>query len=457
MYIPTDEGLKVNNLMDYSFFLTPVQKDLLLTEEVGRLYTLKQLSFCYVLDFKSENLGYISATHSRLEHSVITADYARYFFHKRQLEYTPLQELTETSALLHDIGHTACSHAFEKDTKRSQEQQVKNIIFGRTKNKGLTVAEVLENHGIDKKRVFDTITEQNNNPETLLISEFCDRLAYIVDDSHRCHTPIQLDKWKGGALSTAKSILEQNLEMTDKELFANLKNVKINEIYLEEDLSANRAGEYVGDSEWISFLVDLCISRTELFINVYGAPSNSKCVTLARNAAQIGQEEGWLRDDDLYYLGDEPLMEKFVKHKSTRKFAEQIKTKRLPDTALAIWLNEGEYNKLVPLKNNKDKRLEFEEKIGGLLDINPLSKWSVPKINFVAANKRGTIEELFKSCPEAVSYKAQHDAYVTRRLVVYANPKKDPEKVAQKAVSELGLEMPEDLITLRYFFQTIKA
>jgi len=445
--LPDDEGLKVNNLMNYAFFLTPVQKELLQTEEMGRLYTLRQLSFCYVLDFKSINMGHISATHSRLEHSIITADYVRYFFkEKNAWKYTPPQEFVELVALLHDTGHTACSHAFERDTKRSQEKQIENIIFGKTRNNGgLTVAEVLEKYDVDKRKVFEDITEKNENPETLLVSQFCDRLAYIIDDAHHSHEKVQLMNWKDGPIKAGQHILGSNLKMDEKELYVDLRNLTLSDGDLLEF-------EGLDDLEWLDCMANLCISRTQLFMNVYGSPSNSKCVTLARNAAQLGYEEKWLSDDDLFYLNDELLIKKFLQHDSTRDFAEQIKLRKLPDTALAVSLNEEDYKRLSPLKEKRDLRLEFEEKVGGLFDINPLAKFSIPKIGYVAKNKNGRLDEFSRLCSDIQSYKSMHDAWVTRRLVVYANKGQNPKKVAEKAVKELGLNtFEDDYISLRPF------
>ena len=169
------------------------------TKEFQRLRFIKQLGLA--------SYAYPSANHSRFEHSLGVAHFAKRFIDKllsREEEilfqyknhesydifagfFSRLKKdryVTILAALLHDIGHGPLSHVSEKLTNIMHEHWVKEILMGETEINQILV-------GFDEdfpKLIWDILSNsaQNPMPTAKLISGQLDidKIDYMLRDAH---------------------------------------------------------------------------------------------------------------------------------------------------------------------------------------------------------------------------------------------------------------------------------
>jgi len=158
------------------------------TVEMQRLRRIRQLGFSYLV--------YPGANHTRFEHSLGTYHLMNVLLDTLGVSKEEEKELLVAS-LIHDVGHGPYSHATEsvikKITGRSHED-VEDVIFEPMKEKNkeaTTIAEVLEEHRMDKRKIMGYIkgerTEYGGEMDfsKILNGEIdVDKMDYLVRDSY---------------------------------------------------------------------------------------------------------------------------------------------------------------------------------------------------------------------------------------------------------------------------------
>lgn len=158
------------------------------TVEMQRLRRIRQLGFSYLV--------YPGANHTRFEHSLGTYHLMNVLLDTLGVSKEEEKELLVAS-LIHDVGHGPYSHATEsvikKVTGRSHED-VEDVIFEHVKEKKkevTTIAEVLEEHRMDKRKIMGYIKGERAEYggemdfSKILNGEIdVDKMDYLVRDSY---------------------------------------------------------------------------------------------------------------------------------------------------------------------------------------------------------------------------------------------------------------------------------
>ncbi|QVJ95605.1 HD domain-containing protein [Mycoplasma mycoides] len=161
------------------YFDDVIYIQLINTYEMQRLRRILQLA--------GTQLAYPSATHTRFSHSIGTYYILKEFFkNKAFLKISSYeQKLVKIAGLLHDIGHGAFSHTFEKITHKNHEQYTSEIIL----NKKGNIYPILKKHHINPQDIVDIIngTYKNKIINLLVSSQIdADRFDYLKRDSISC-------------------------------------------------------------------------------------------------------------------------------------------------------------------------------------------------------------------------------------------------------------------------------
>ncbi|AME12366.1 HD domain protein [Mycoplasma mycoides subsp. mycoides] len=161
------------------YFDDVIYIQLINTYEMQRLRRILQLA--------GTQLAYSSATHTRFSHCIGTYYILKEFFkNKAFLKINSYeQKLVKIAGLLHDIGHGAFSHTFEKITHKNHEQYTSEIIL----NKKGNIYPILKKHHINPQDIVDIIngTYKNKIINLLVSSQIdADRFDYLKRDSISC-------------------------------------------------------------------------------------------------------------------------------------------------------------------------------------------------------------------------------------------------------------------------------
>ncbi|UKS53795.1 HD domain-containing protein [Mycoplasma feriruminatoris] len=161
------------------YFDDPIYFELINTYEMQRLRRVLQLA--------GTQLAYPSATHTRFSHCIGTYYILKEFFkNKAFIKISSFeQKLVKIAGLLHDIGHGAFSHTFEKITHKNHEQYTVEIIL----NKKGNIYPILKKHHINPQDIVDIIngTYKNKIINLLVSSQIdADRFDYLKRDSISC-------------------------------------------------------------------------------------------------------------------------------------------------------------------------------------------------------------------------------------------------------------------------------
>jgi HD superfamily phosphohydrolase len=188
------------------------------TAEMQRLRRIKQLGFAYLV--------YPGANHTRFEHSLGTYHLMDVLLDTLGVAKEGEKELLVAS-LIHDVGHGPYSHVTEplikKITGKSHED-IEDIIFKQDTEQSKNIAEVLEEHCVDKRKVMGYIKGERTESDDvhdfsrILNGEIdVDKMDYLVRDSYYTGVAygvvdnirlIQgLDFFKGSLIITEKGIL----------------------------------------------------------------------------------------------------------------------------------------------------------------------------------------------------------------------------------------------------------
>lgn len=166
--------------------------DIIRSPEIQRLYNIKQLGFAHLV--------FPGAHHTRLEHSLGTYYMAKKSGDILEISDDDKKNLT-VAAFLHDVGHGPFSHTLESLLRESLNISHVDIsekiilgefdIFNNSEKKYVNspnLCELLDKHGIDKKKVNEIIKGRRQNKQflsDLLVSVIdVDQLDYLTRDSY---------------------------------------------------------------------------------------------------------------------------------------------------------------------------------------------------------------------------------------------------------------------------------
>ncbi|AGJ90494.1 HD domain-containing protein [Mycoplasma putrefaciens] len=161
------------------YFDHPVYIEIINTSEMQRLRRILQLA--------GTQFAYPSATHTRFSHCIGVYHVLTEFFKNKAFQFIDKKEqmLVKLAGLMHDVGHTAFSHTFEKITNKSHEQYTAEII----KNPNGDINKILRNYQIDANDIVSIIqgTYKNKIINLLVSSQIdADRFDYLIRDSYNC-------------------------------------------------------------------------------------------------------------------------------------------------------------------------------------------------------------------------------------------------------------------------------
>ena len=188
------------------------------TVEMQRLRRIRQLGFSYLV--------YPGANHTRFEHSLGVYHLMNVLLDRLEVAKEEEKELLVAS-LIHDVGHGPYSHVTEPLIKRftgKSHEDIEDIIFGQDATLSKTIAEVLEEYRLDKRKIISYIKGERAEYEAervfakILNGEIdVDKMDYLVRDSYYTGVAygvvdnirlIQgLDFFKGSLVITEKGIL----------------------------------------------------------------------------------------------------------------------------------------------------------------------------------------------------------------------------------------------------------
>jgi HD superfamily phosphohydrolase len=155
------------------------------TVEMQRLRRIRQLGFSYLV--------YPGANHTRFEHSLGTYHLMNVLLSRLGVAKEEEKELLVAS-LIHDIGHAPYSHVTEPLIKKftgKRHEDIEDIIFKQDAEPSKTIAEVLEEHRLDKRKIMGYIKGEKaeygdkRDFSRILNGEIdVDKMDYLVRDSY---------------------------------------------------------------------------------------------------------------------------------------------------------------------------------------------------------------------------------------------------------------------------------
>ncbi|WP_026389283.1 HD domain-containing protein [[Acholeplasma] multilocale] len=181
------------------------------TPEMQRLRRILQLG--------GAQFAYPSASHTRSSHSLGVYHIVGMFLEGPGFSEVSKEDglLVRLAGLMHDFGHGAFSHTFEKITTRSHELYTADIITNPEGN----IAPILIKHGINPSDVVSVIdgTYPNKAINLLVSSQLdADRLDYLMRDSYNCgvnYANIDV-KW----LSRHAFVIDEKITFPKKTIYA---------------------------------------------------------------------------------------------------------------------------------------------------------------------------------------------------------------------------------------------
>ena len=154
------------------------------TAAMQRLRRIKQLGFAYLV--------YPGANHTRFEHSLGTYHLMNVLLDTLEVSRAEEKDLLVAS-LIHDIGHGPYSHVTEPLLKKitgKGHDDIEAIIFKQDVEHDKNIADVLEEHCVDKRKVMNYIKGvaddgDDHDFSRILNGEIdVDKMDYLVRDSY---------------------------------------------------------------------------------------------------------------------------------------------------------------------------------------------------------------------------------------------------------------------------------
>jgi hypothetical protein len=408
----TDEGILVENIGYVK--LDDLTADLLETPQVLRLNELNQLGLIGI------GLGY-----KRLPH-VIRVTYAT----NVNLSYNPdvseeSKKIILATALLHDIKQGPFSHASIDDSSVNYKEATDYAI---TKTE---IADVLNKHGVSPRKVSDIVLEKVPGYEGQLVCDDIgtDRIVYVLDDSQKFNA---FD-------SEWRFMYDVFFDLTRW-----IKN-------LDGDLCLSGQDSF-SPSRPIRSAWDLLMVRTHLYDKYYEGENGRISNTLIRNSIQLANEEGLLNGRELFEIDDAQMLKKFEEEgeKQLKGLVEKIKECYKPKPpifpVLNVVLEDNYTSRVITLRNDRKKRLEFEDKVGRehqvFLDIGPLGKEPHGDTKVSYRGEITTLGEVGKKSGkfDIDALKTYHRKSIQDRFMVFADTKADAKVIAQRCLNELGID-----------------
>ena len=263
-------------------FISSIAGRLLDTPEMQRLRRVAQTSFA--------NLIYPGANHTRFEHSIGT-----YYLMSRGCFFNNLEKDEGTklviAALLHDVGHSAFSHALEgtmkKHTGKDHEEYTNEKILSGE------LAKVLESNGIDPQDI--TAVYEGAKGKAILGYLGTDKMDYLLRDSY----------YTGMAYGSvdADRILRKIV-------------ISDNGIVLEE--------------KGVSAAEAMLMARFLMYPNVYFHPVAKSAEMMIERAAEESIRTGNTKPEELTKLDDAELMVRFLGEGGlTGEYAQRLHNRKL--------------------------------------------------------------------------------------------------------------------------------
>lgn len=184
--LPREKVLR-DPIHNYIYIQHPVILDLLNAKEVQRLRRIKQLG--------TTSYTFHGAEHSRFSHSVGVYEITRQIcdlFERNYPKQVPNDGLWDDknrlialcAALLHDVGHGAYSHTFEKIFKTNHEQFTIQIILDQTTEVNQALTKVSKTFANQVAQVIAK-THPNLQVVQMISSQIdADRMDYLLRDSY---------------------------------------------------------------------------------------------------------------------------------------------------------------------------------------------------------------------------------------------------------------------------------
>ena len=170
-YVEVDDGFL--EIIDSPFF--------------QRLRRIRQLAFT--------DLVYHGAEHSRFGHCLGTYHLASQMADKLGIEDSKIKEEFRLAALLHDIGHPPCSHAFESVIENLYPNK-DHVDYAEAIVRHSEIGDIIEKLGYSKATVVKLIRGKYvEQPELSYLNGFIsseldvDRLDFLLRDSYYCGVP----------------------------------------------------------------------------------------------------------------------------------------------------------------------------------------------------------------------------------------------------------------------------
>ena len=373
-------------------FISSIAGELIDTPEMQRLRHVVQTSF--------SNMIYPGANHTRFEHSIGT-----YYLMSRGCFFNKIEKLMGSrlviTALLHDVGHTAFSHALEgvlkKHTgKNHEDYSIKKIEGGE-------IAEVLERNGIPPSEIVGVFTRPIG--KAILGYLGTDKMDYLLRDAY--YTGI-------GYGSVDKDRLLRKIVIQD--------------------------GGVMLEEKGISAAEAMLMARFLMYSNVYLHPVSISADMMVARAAEYAIADRALNAEELPFLDDAQLMGRLLSGGGIAgELAGRIRERRLYKVASQLKMRE--LDNWLYLGDIGEKELkEIEKTIAAKADVEPERVMvHIPKPWFSDVGIRVLKEGEYYSLDEAslitrLLKEAQWDYHYVRVLC----PKEDQAAVEKVDLSFLG-------------------